>query len=139
MTNNLTKNNIKRIKSESDSKLVAYVCDYILDNYSNYNKKESIFTDVLNYGCQSGVVGSLIYYCDTVAFYDEHKEEINNLLYEIMFEYGTTNPKDLFGDKWDDEDPLCIDTYNKNLMAWFGFEETMRNIGRNFKSLEDLI
>ena len=49
------------------------------------------------------------------------------------------SPKDLFGDKWDDGDPFARDVLNQNLLAWFGFEETMRNIGYNFEELEDII
>jgi hypothetical protein len=32
-------------------------------------------------------------------------------------------PSELFGDKWDKNDPLALDTQNQNLLAWFGFEE----------------
>lgn len=46
---------------------------------------------------------------------------------------------ELFGDKWDKEDPLGNSDFNMNLLAWFGFEETMRNIGYNFKQLQDCI
>ena len=31
--------------------------------------------------------------------------------------------------QWDDEDIFVEDTNNQNLLAWFGFEETVRNIG----------
>ena len=135
----LTLTNIKNIKKESNSKLTKEVCNYVIDRWHDYDNKRHIFTDVLNYGCQSGVVGSLIYYSDTVAFYNRHKEKINNLLYVEMSACGIYSPSDLFGDKWDKEDMLCIDTFNQNLLAWFGFEETLRNIGREFAELEDYI
>lgn len=34
---------------------------------------------------------------------------------------------------------LDYSDYNMNLLAWFGFEETLRSIGRNFEQLEDCI
>ena len=134
---NLT--NIKKIKHESSNTLIKRVCNYVINKWHDYEDKKHIFTDVLNYGCQSGVVGELIYYSDTLRFYKNHKEEINSLLYETMQSYGTYSPKDIFGKKWDDEDPLIMDYTNQNLLAWFGFEETLRNIGYNFESLENYI
>ena len=70
------------------------------------------------------------------------REEIVNacaLLYETMNGTGLYAPSELFGDKWDKEDPLAQDDYNQNLLAWFGFEETLRNIGYNFETLENCI
>lgn len=127
----LTKANVQAIK-RNGTKLEKEVCRYILDEWSDYTNKKAIFTDVLYHGCQSGIVGSLIYYTDTVAFYKRHREEINALLQETMDECGSYNPSDLFGDKWDKENPLVLDTYNQNLLAWFGFEETMRKIAYQF-------
>lgn len=127
----LTKANIQAIKRDG-TKLEKEVCRYILDEWSDYSDKKAIFTDVLYHGCQSGIVGSLIYYTDTVAFYKRHREEINALVQETMDKCGSYNPSDLFGDKWDKEDPLALDTYNQNLLAWFGFEETMRKIAYQF-------
>jgi hypothetical protein len=31
---------------------------------------------------------------------------------------------EMLGDKWDDNDPLILDTGNQTLIAWFAFEET---------------
>lgn len=131
--------NVKELKTRTSNKLEKRVCSYIIDEWSNYDDKKNIFTDVLHYGCQSGTVGFLIYYSDTVAFYNRYKEEINTLLYDLMGDIGSTSMSELFGNKWDKEDPLCIDSYNQNLMAWFGFEEALRNIGRNFEELENYI
>ncbi len=52
---------------------------------------------------------------------------------------GLYAPSDLFGEKWDKEDPLAQECHNQNLLAWFGFEETLRNIGYNFEALESKI
>lgn len=135
----LTLANIKELKRNSDSLLTRRVCNYVIDRWSDYSDKSDIFTDVLYHGCQSGIVGELIYYSDTVRFYKQYRNEINELLYDIMNGTGLYAPFDLFGDKWDKEDPLAQDDFNQNLLAWFGFEETLRNIGYNFETLENKI
>lgn len=81
------------------------------------------YKDLQQGGCQSGVVSGLIYYTDTVAFYKRHQQEIDAMLYGLCQDTGS-NPWELFGDKWDDEDPFARDVYNQNLLSWFGFEET---------------
>ena len=128
----LTRENLEKMRGKSA--LTDYVLDYVLDRWNDYTDKTAIFSDVLKHGCQSGIVTSLIYYSDTYKFYDEHKEEINALLYDLMAETGLYNPSELFGDKWDREDPLALDV-NKNLLAWFAFEETLHAIASNFDEL----
>ena len=132
----LTKQNLKSLKGTSG--LTDDVINYILDRWNDYgSNKVAIFTDVLYHGCQSGAVGHLIYYADTVKYYEDHKDEINEMLYEVMSECGMYDLRELFGDKWDNEDPLVLDTYNKNLLAWFGFEETLRKVGFRFEEVEE--
>lgn len=137
-----TKQNIQRINQEAKANndgLTVSVTDYILDKWDEYDDKKNIVTEVLEYGCQSGIVGSLIYYRDTIAYYEANKEAINTLLYDTMFECGNYNPESLFGDKWNNDDPLVLDSLNQNLLAWFGFEETMRKVAREFEELEELV
>ena len=135
----LTLSNVKEIKRNSDSPLTKRVCNYVIGRWGDYNDKKYIFTDVLHNGCRLGVVSELIYYYDTVRFYKQYRQEINEMLYNIMNETGLYAPSELFGDKWDKEDPLAQYDYNQNLLAWFGFEETLRNIAYNFESLENYI
>ena len=135
----LTLANIKKLKRNSASLLYKRVCNYIIDRWSDYSDKKNIFTDVLYHGCQSGIVGELIYYTDTVRFYKQYRNEINELLYDTMNSTGLYSPSDLFGEKWDKEDPLAQNDFNQNLLAWFGFEETLRNVGLSFEQLENYI
>ena len=134
---NLT--NIKKIKSNTENKLTKRVCNYVINEWNDYTDKKCIFTDVLNYGCQSGMVAELVYYSQTTAFYKRYRDEINSLLYEFQSSTGIYNLKNLFGKRWDEEDPLIIEDYNQNLLAWFGFEETLRNIGYEFEELQECI
>lgn len=131
----LTKQNVLKIKRETNNKLTKRVCAYVAEKWGDYDDKSSIFKDVLYYGCQSGTIGFLIYYSDTVAFYKRYKNEINELLYEALYSTGLSI-QELFGDRFEKEDPLCNDHYNQNLLAWFGFEEALRDLAMNFKSLE---
>lgn len=135
----LTLSNVKELKRNSFSPLFKRVCNYVIDRWGDYNDKKYIFNDVLNHGCQSGVVTELIYYSDTVRFYKQYRQEINDLLYDAMSGTGLYAPSELFGNKWDKEDPLAQEITNQNLLAWFGFEETLRNIGNNFELLEHYI
>ncbi len=130
--------NVKKLKIDA-TPLKKRVCNYVIDEWGNYDDKKNIFTDVLNYGCQSGMVDFLIWYSDTVRFYKQYKQEIDNLLYNLMYETGIYSLPELFGNKWDKEDPLGNSDFNMNLLAWFGFEETLRDIGRAFEELEDYI
>lgn len=136
----LTKKNITNLKKATSSGLEKDVLEYVINRWNDYGDKSGIFDDVLRYGCQSGCVSYLIYYSDTIAYYEKYKEEICALLYDTLVNCGLKCPFDLFGDKWDNSDPFALYTQNnKNLLAWFGFEETMRNIAYNFEELEDNI
>jgi hypothetical protein len=86
---------------------------------------EGFMRDLMQGGCASGAVSSMVYYRDTIKFYKRHAREINSLLSELCAETGT--PAQLLRG-WDPEDPLALDTPNQNLLAWFGFEETARRL-----------
>jgi len=73
----------------------------------------SFFQDLLQHGCASGMVGSLIYYRDTHAFFDAHYDEIETLREEMEDNLG---------------EPLRITGDLKNWLAWFAFEETARQL-----------
>ena len=80
---------------------------------------EKVIAEILKYGCVSGIVADLTYYYQTKAFFDRHKDEINEMAKELSNDmYG--NPYELY--------------YNlnggcsKNTMAWWAFEETTRQI-----------
>ena len=73
------------------------------------------------------MVNDLIYYRDTTMFYKRHKKDINALLCELIESTGF-DISDLFGGDWDKEDPLALDDLNQNYLAWFGFEESARNL-----------
>lgn len=139
---NFTKQAVKNayeLANDCGPALLEDVTEFILDEWDEYDDPKQIVIDLLEHGCQSGMVGYLVYYSQTTAYYEEHREEINKLLYDAMDECGIYDPSELFGDKWDKEDPLAINSLNQNLLAWFGFEATMRRFARQFKEFEDLV
>ena len=91
--------------------LRAFVAQEYLD--SGYSSPEDFFQNLLEYGCQSGMIWSLVYYWDTHAFYDKFYDDIETIRWDltvqdIMPEIG------------------CGDL--KNFMAWLAFEEVARDI-----------
>jgi hypothetical protein len=82
----------------------------------------SFAEDVLNYGCQSGAVGALIYYKDTHKWFDTYYDEIMELTEEI--ENST-------GEKLHHNGDL------KNWYAWLSFEETTRQLLEDGELTED--
>lgn len=46
----LTLANIKELKRNSSSPLIKRVCNYVINEWSDYSDKKSIFTDVLYLG-----------------------------------------------------------------------------------------
>ncbi len=101
----------------------AWLEEKIADGYT----KEQAIDELLQHGCQSGMVSVLIYYTDTAKFFEDHKKEINELLTEEMLATGLSIAE-LFRDKFDADDPLCMDTNNQNLLAWFGFETAVDSL-----------
>lgn len=99
----------------------------ILENMVEMNEStiEKEIENILNYGCQSGIVEDLIYYYQTEAFFDRHKDVINEIAHELS--------NDIYGNPYEIYKNLNGEC-NKNTMAWFGFEE-MCNIILN--ELED--
>ena len=109
---NASKNNslIKQLQEIASSRTLsikAYVAKEAL--YYSENEIHNFFSDLLQYGCVSGIIGSLIYYYDTHKFYDDFYNQIENLRYDYEDSVGQ---------------PLTIKGDLKNFMTWFAFEET---------------
>lgn len=119
---------INRIPEEyADTDLEKAVLQWINKNAENYeNGVIGVAKDLFYGGCASGMVSEMCYYSDTVKFYNEHQKDIDQLLADLIDSTGES-VSSLFKD-WDESDPLCRDTNNQNLLAWFGFEEAARNI-----------
>ena len=102
-------------RKESSSILECEVIDIILNHEDE--SLESFISNVLNYGCVSGIVGELIYYYQTEEFFNTFKDEINDLAHSLS--------EDIYGNSFELYHNLnggC----SKNNLSWFAFEEITR-------------
>jgi hypothetical protein len=99
---------------------------------------ESFMKDLQQGGCASGVVGEMVYYHDTLKFYNRHKVEINQILSDAMEEVGESSVVLFFSEeKWDANDPLALETQNQNLLVWWAFEYTADTLYNKYKEEKD--
>lgn len=118
-------------KQENETQLQRVVRYWLNNRGVDYQDGwKGAYKDLEYGGCPSGIVGQMIYYTDTVKFYQKHQTEIDALLKEQMESTGLSI-EELFGAKWDTEDPLAREQFNQNLLAWFGFEETARTLAES--------
>ena len=83
MTNLL--NTLKTMENETTG-VKNDVINYLLEYNNNSEDLQTHLEDINNYGCESGQVNHLIYYTDTVAYYEEHESEIMEMLEELGIE-----------------------------------------------------
>ena len=62
------------------------VINFLLAQSQDSEDAEGILDNILTHGCESGMVNHLIYYTDTVAYYEEHKSEIMEMLEQLGIE-----------------------------------------------------
>ncbi len=98
---------LKAIIADQPASIRAFVADEALNYHSD--DPSQMFHDLQRSGCQSGLIGSMIYYQDTHTFFDCHYDEIEDLREE--YEDSVGQPISIVGDL-------------KNWLAWFAFEET---------------
>ena len=76
---------LQMIKDETIEGTIKYeVIEWVENRIEDYNNIEDIFNDLFTGGCQSGIVTDLIYYDDTLNFYNKHKYEIEIFIDEIL-------------------------------------------------------
>tara|TARA_R100001443_G_scaffold41561_1_gene54990 strand:+ start:525 stop:884 length:360 start_codon:yes stop_codon:yes gene_type:complete len=90
------------------------------------NEERFLISDVATHGCSGGTISELIYYEDTVKFYNEHEYEIWHELNELANDLGETIPfmiSNFRGCK-NVSDPTTF----KNLLAWWICEHVAQRI-----------
>lgn len=76
---------LQMIKDETIEGTIKYeVIEWIESRSEDYDNIEDIFNDLFTSGCQSGVVTDLIYYKDTLNFYNKYEHEIDIFLEEYL-------------------------------------------------------
>lgn len=90
------------------------ITEEVIKEAIEYHNPKSFLEDLLQYGCVSWMVSSLIRYKDTHKFYDKHYDEIEEIRKELEeqgLELKLPSHEDL-----------------KNFFAWLGFEERAREL-----------
>lgn len=98
----------------------------VLEAASGSEDVNTYLRQVIENGCQSGMVSELIYYKDTIAFFRCHTQEINTIISMYTSDVDL-HMAEVFN-AWDRTDALALDTHNQNLLAWFAYEQVARQI-----------
>lgn len=116
MTNVELKNKLQAIADQKGISIEKEVAIEAL--HHTYEELENFFSDLLNHGCVSGVIGSLVYLKDTHTFFDTHYGEIEELRQEYEENTGV---------------PLSINFDLKNDLSWFAFEQVAYNLANELE------
>ena len=128
-------NKIKNKITETTG-LKKYCLNYLIDNFETKQEIKDFISDLLNHGCVSGMVSGLISFKDTNDFYDKYEEEIEDLLNDYKESVGFKSRNEAIdGLNGTSEDMK----QQKNLLAWFGFEDMMGQINEEFKINEEFL
>ena len=96
--------------------------DWILNNLD-----EGQVAEVVLHGCAGGVVGELIYYADTCAFYEKYKEEIWQRLWDSWSDFGGDSVLHFIA-TFNGADDVGSDDQVRNLLAWWACEDVCREV-----------
>ncbi|SDR67058.1 hypothetical protein SAMN05216503_0233 [Polaribacter sp. KT25b] len=110
------KKQLQKVLAENPNTVKACVIQEAFD----YHNITDFFEDLLQNGCSSGMISSLIYYRDTEKFFDFHYEEIMDLKTEFEESTGEV---------------MHIPHQLKNHLAWFSFEQVAYDLA-DFLGLE---
>ena len=103
------------LENTMEGTLKHEVVEIILSEIEGIEDDEILSTveEMVTYGCQSGIVSALITYSDTEKFFDNHANEIFELI-EDMRQDGIINMNNF--------------ELSKNNLAWFAFETIAQEI-----------
>ena len=103
------------LENTMEGTLKHEVVEIILSEVEGIEDDEILSTveEMVTYGCQSGIVSALITYSDTEKFFDNHANEIFELI-EDMRQEGIIDMNNF--------------ELSKNNLAWFAFEAIAQEI-----------
>ena len=108
------KKQLQKLLEENKGNITEAVINEALD----YHTPKDFFTDLLQNGCQSWMVWSLIYYVDTHKFYDKHYDEIEDIRYELQEQWILPE----------------VNSDLKNHYTWLSFEHKAYEIYSQFEN-----
>ena len=104
------------LENTMEGTLKHEVVEIIMDQVDGLDNDDEILStveEIVTYGCQSGIVSALITYSDTEKFFDNHSNEIFELI-EDMRQEGIMDMNNF--------------ELSKNNLAWFAFETIAQEI-----------
>ena len=114
------------VENTMEGTLKHDVAEIILNQVDGYDNEEILehLAQIVNYGCVSGIVSALITYSDTEKFFDNHSDEILELL-----------------DNDKEEGILDINEieFNKNWLSWYAFERITFDIQYELEAAAELM
>lgn len=116
--------NLKELRNTN--KLYETVIDEILEDSKFYKgtKKEKIITrcnEIIEYGCASRTVKSLIYYADIMRFYDNFYYEIQELIEELI--NNRIDVVECLKRNVNEVSIIMNDDVSKKYVSWLTYEE----------------
>ena len=91
------------------------------------NLDEGQVAEVVLHGCSGGVVGELIYYADSCAFYEKYKNEIWERLWDSWSDLGGDSVLHFIA-TFNGADDVGSDDQFRNLLAWWSCEDVCREV-----------
>lgn len=110
---------------EFNSRVEKRVINSLLATGLSTEELKDHIKDIFNYGCISGIVSDLIYYEDTVKFFNCYRKEILSMLRDDNKIINYFN-----SEYWLDHSRYNI--YEKNDLTWFIYESVVTRIALYF-------
>jgi len=121
MTKQLSLEVLENLKPKFTSEIEQYVIEDLEDHGNDWY---AYLQDIINHGCISGIVSSLIYTNDTIGFHDKYETEIDDIINNYLESRGEKFSELVWSFNFDAYE---IDSL-KNWKAWFAFECVASNI-----------
>ena len=114
------------VENTMEGTLKHDVAEIIMNNVDGYDNEEILehLAQIVNYGCISGIIRALITYKDTDEFFDNHSNEILELL-DNDKEEGILDPNEV--------------EFNKNWLSWYAFERITFDIEFELEAAAELM
>ena len=110
-------NELKKV-DQFNTRLEKRVINDLLSTKLSTTELRDYISDIIQHGCINGTVSSLIYYNDTVRFFNNYRGEILNMV---------KNSEDVC---WIDHTKYSVQ--EKNSLTWFAYENTVYRIAEYF-------
>lgn len=127
----------ERVKKEQEEKRRKAVFAYAKSDLEKVVAEDAADKDyddpwhyveqVVEHGCSSGMVPGLVYYNETSKFYEKHKEEIWEMLYEDSEAMGEGNILTMLSQMRWAENVTNEDTF-ENYLAWYAYETACQHL-----------